>query len=136
MAKAGGSLGNGRRLAHETPAIPDGESLGPEARATQRVLARLDAAAGGRMGRGGSIPVDSVPALADYLDGWARRLATARNGRTYFAGRPGLWHALDELYPLQDPNRWDALRLAITRELEDRGWERVAPPRGSTFYLP
>src|SRR5688572_13480892 len=124
MAKAGGSLGRGRRMAHETPAIPDAASLEPEARAAQGVLARLVAEAGGQMGMGGSIPVDSVSALADHLDGWARRLATAREGRTYFAGRPGLWHALDELYPLQDPNRWDALRLAITRELEGRGWER------------
>ncbi|HEX3866861.1 MAG TPA: hypothetical protein VHV78_08920, partial [Gemmatimonadaceae bacterium] len=53
----------------------------------------------------------------------------------YFSGRPGLWHALDELYPLQDPNRWDRLREAVIAELEQRNWVRRSPPRGAAFDI-
>ena len=53
----------------------------------------------------------------------------------YFDGRPGLWHALDDLYPLQDPNRWDPLRQAVIGELETRGWRRRTPPRGIAFDI-
>jgi hypothetical protein len=51
-----------------------------------------------------------VTHLADLLEDWGCRHAKVRQGRLYFDGRPGLWHALDELCPLQDPNRWDRLR--------------------------
>jgi hypothetical protein len=44
---------------------------------------------------------------------------------------------LDELYPLQDPNRWDRLRVASTRELESRGWERRgSAPNSTTWSIP
>ena len=63
-------------------------------------------------------------------------LQEMRDGHRFFAGRPGLWTALDELHPLQDPNRLDRLRAAVIAELTTRGWRRVSEPRGSAFILP
>jgi len=138
MAKQGGSLGRGRRTREQTPPVPERDRLtGLDARA-QAALAQLVDAAGGRWGIGGRpIPVDHLEPLADLLEAWGRRHARSDAARDYFPGRPGFWHALDELYPLQDPNRWDPLRLALTRELEGRGWERRgSAPNGTTWWLP
>jgi hypothetical protein len=136
MAKQGGSLPRGRRLRHEVPAVPDPHDLTELERVAQRELRRLVDQAGGRFDSTKAIPIGSIDDLAELLDAWARRNATDKDGELYFGGQPGLWHALDELYPLQDPNRWDRLRKAIIAELEARGWRRVSPPRGTAFYLP
>jgi len=58
------------------------------------------------------------------------------SGRLYFPGVPGAWHAFDDLYPLQDPNRWNGLRRAVLLELESRGFERIGGPNGTTWFLP
>lgn len=105
----------------------------------QAALDQLVDQAGGRWGIGGhSIDVDHVELLADLLEAWGRRNSRRdADGHDYFPGRPGFWHALDELYPLQDPNRWDRLRVALTRELESRGWERRgSAPNSTTWSIP
>lgn len=136
MAKQGGSLPRGRRLPHEVPDIPSTADLTSLERASQALLRSLVESAGGRRGTSTAIPVGHTSELADLLDAWGRANAVSRADGLYFGGRPGLWHALDRLYPLEDPNRWDALRKEIVLELEHRGWRRASPPRGSSFYLP
>lgn len=136
MSKAGGSLPRGRRRRHEVPEVPDPSSLTRVEQEAQAVLRSSVEAAGGRFGTE-RIPVRSLDALVSLLDAWGRDHAEGTGRGLYFNGRPGLWHALDRLYPLQDPNRWDPLRLAVTRQLEkERGWERRNKPRGSGFDLP
>lgn len=135
MSKAGGSLPRGRRLRHEVPAVPAAGDLTEIERSSQELLRRLVERAGGRFDTTEPIPVDGVDVLADLFDAWARQHADLSGGSVYFNGRPGLWHALDDLYPLQDPNRWDRLRKDVILELEHRGWVRTAPPRGSGFNL-
>lgn len=137
MAKAGGSLGRGRRTSERTPPLPTAEGLLESERVLQQELCRLVERVGGRWGlRGAPVPIGDVRLLANGVEEWVKRHETRLHGRRYFAGRPGLWHFLDDLYPLQDPNRWDTLRLAITDELLQRGWERVGGSRGSAWYLP
>lgn len=136
MAKQGGSLPRGRRLRHEVPDVPSPDDLTEVERVAQRALRTLVGEAGGRFDSTKAIPVGHVDELAALLDAWARRHAGEKHGRLYFGGQPGFWHALDELYPLQDPNRWDRLRQAILGELVERGWRRVSPPRGTAFNLP
>ena len=123
MARQGGTLGRGRRTREQTPPVPDRQQLSELDRRAQTALQQLVDKAGGRWGIDGrSIDVDHVELLADLLEAWGRRNSKRdAGGHDYFPGRPGFWHALDELYPLQDPNRWDRLRLALTRELESRG---------------
>ena len=93
--------------------------------------------AGGRFGlKGQQVAVEELALLTELLERWGRCHAIRESdGQLRFAGRPGLWHALDELVPLQDPNRWDKLRKALVAELLDRGWTRSGP-RVSAFTLP
>jgi hypothetical protein len=135
MAKQGGSLPRGRRLPDELPDVPPSADLTSPERSAQALLRSLVESAGGRQGST-SIPLGYISELADLLDSWARGYASSRPDGLYFNGRPGLWHALDRLYPLEDPNRWDALRKEVILELEHRGWRRARPPRGSGFHLP
>lgn len=134
MSKSGGSLGKGRRTRQETPPVPEVGDLTDIEQQAQRVLRDLVEAAGGRFA-GGAIGVGHLGVLSVLFDSWGRRHAREADRGLYFSGRPGLWHALDELYPLQDPNRWDNLRAAVIKRLEDGSWERRSPPRGTTFYL-
>lgn len=139
MAKEGGTLGRGRRTREQTPPVPDRQQLAELDRRAQAALEQLVANAGGRWGIGGrAIGVDHVELLVDLFAAWGRRYSKRdRDGHEYFPGRPGFWHALDELYPLQDPNRWDRLRLAVTRELENRGWDRRgASANATTWSIP
>lgn len=136
MSKQGGSLPRGRRLRHEVPEVPRPEDLNTVERTAQVALRSLVEAAGGRFDSTTVIPLGSLAEIADLLDAWGRSNATERSDGLYFGGRPGLWHALDRLYPLQDPNRWDRLRKEVIAELEHRGWRRASPPRGVSFYLP
>jgi hypothetical protein len=136
MAKQGGSLPRGRRLRHEVLDVPSPSDLTHVEKVAQAALRSLVGEAGGRFESTKAIPIGNVSELADLFDAWGRRHANDKDGELYFAGQPGLWHALDELYPLQDPNRWDRLRQEVIRELEERGWRRASPPRGVTFYLP
>jgi hypothetical protein len=136
MSKQGGSLPRGRRLRSEVPDVPNADKLNRVERAAQTSLRALVGEAGGRFDSATAIPIGSIPELADLLDAWGRTHADSRSDGLYFGGRPGLWHALDQLVPLQDPNRWDALRKEVIRELESRGWRRASPPRGIAFHLP
>ncbi len=136
MAKQGGSLPRGRRLRHEVPGVPSTSDLTKTQRSAQAALRSLVETAGGRFDSKTAIPLGHLTELAQLLDDWARANATNRPEGLYFGGRPGLWHTLDQLYPLQDPNRWDALRREVILELEHQGWRRASPPRGPAFYLP
>jgi len=137
MAKqSGGSLPRGRRRRDEVPRIPPDSELSKLQRTTQALLVGSVENAGGRFGSATPVAIRGVDVLADLFEAWGRENSGIVDGRRYFNGRPGLWHALDELCPLQDPNRWDALRQAVIIELEKRGWQRAAPPRGAAFYLP
>ncbi len=136
MAKSGGSLPRGRRLREETPPVPARESLSADDAEAQRVLKDLVEKAGGRFG-GSAVPVGHLGVLAELFERWARANSDATpEGGVYFSGQPGLWKALDQLYPLQDPNRWDRLRGAVIADLEKHGWRRRRPPRGAGFDLP
>ncbi|HQZ32781.1 MAG TPA: hypothetical protein PK020_00080 [Ilumatobacteraceae bacterium] len=137
MAKNDAKLGRGRKAEQEVAAIPNAADLAAFARPVQDELRKLVERAGGRMGlRTKTIPVGDVKLLANGVEQWAKAHLTQRNGRLYFAGRPGIWHFFDSLYPLQDPNRWDRLREAVTNELRLRGWERVGGTQGSGWFLP
>jgi hypothetical protein len=130
-----GPLPRGRRPRDEVPAIPDVDDLTQlEARA-QRALRALVESAGGRFESKVAIPIGYVEDLVALLDAWGHAYARQTNAGLYFTGQPGLWQALDRLYPLQDPNRWDKLRAVLIAELEARGWRRKAPPRGMSFYI-
>ena len=135
MAKSGGSLPRGRRRATEVPPVPTSDGLTAVQRDAQAVLSTLVERAGGRIESSDRIAVDHVDTLVDLFNEWALRYGEPADCGHYFSGRPGLWHALDELYPLQDPNRWDQLRLAVIEQLESEDWRRRTPPRGSAFYI-
>lgn len=129
MAKGYGSLPRGRRRDEEVPPVPQVEA--PAEVEVQGVLRSLVERAGGRFGRQAPVPVpDDLTVLVDYVEAWVRSLSVPREGELHFSGRPGLWLALDHLYPLQDPNRWDRLRADLLRSLADRGWHKTRPPRG------
>jgi hypothetical protein len=130
-----GSLPRGRRLRDEVPEVPPAEQLTElEARA-QEALRELVEAVGGRFDSVTTVPVDHLDVLTQLCDRWGRRHGVPTPTGFYFSGQPGLRHALDELYPLQDPNRWDRLREAVINELEKGSWRRRRPPRGSVFDI-
>lgn len=139
MSERSGSLARGRRHADETPDPPATESLNPQDAEAQRVLRRLVERAEGRLPvqSRGAVPVGDLGVLAPYVERWAIRIShQTASGRVY-SGRPGAWHAFDELYPLQDPNRWDALRAAVFDELQTRhGWQRDTPPHRTAWRIP
>lgn len=139
MAKGGGSLGRGRKTREETAPIPNPGQLSEPDRRAQSALAQLVEAAGGRWGLNHtkSIPVGEVDLLTDLVARWMSLHGRPHpsNGRPYFPGEPGTWRAFDELYPLQDPNRWNGLRRAVTNELVSRGYERIGGPNGTTWYI-
>lgn len=129
MAKGYGSLPRGRRREDEVPPVPAVDA--PAEAEVQAILRTLVERAGGRFGAASPVPLPrDVGPVVDYFDAWVRANAVPREGELYFTGRPGLWWALDSLYPLQDPNRWDRLRAAVLLELEGRGWYKTRPPRG------
>lgn len=131
----GGSLPRGRRRRDEVPPVPVAADLPPLEAEAQRALRELVERAGGRFDSARRIPVAHVDTLAKLFDAWGRRHAESTPRRLHFNGHAGLWHALDELYPLQDPNRWDPLRQAVIAELKQRGWRRRTPPRGIAFDI-
>jgi hypothetical protein len=133
--KAGGSLPRGRRLRHEVPNVPTADALSTVEREAQSVLRALVEQVGGRFGSKRPVPVEKVDVLTTLFDEWAERYGTSFDKGIHFSGRPGLWQALDALYPLEDPNRWDTLREAIIAALEEKNWRRVSPPRGSAFDI-
>ena len=104
--------------------------------AAQEAVADLVESVGGRFLGQAPIPTGHLDHLARLFDEWARTHAVHEGGDIVFHGRPGFWHALDDLYPLRDPRRWTRLRGHVIRELEASGWGRLAPPRGSAFVLP
>lgn len=140
MAKGGGSLGRGRKTREETAPLPDRSQLNDLEGRAQTALKGLVDDAGGRWGLidAKSIPVGHLDLVVDLLARWMVQYSTPhkQSGRAYFPGRPGLWHALDDLVPLQDPNRWNPLRAAATAELSERGFERIGGVNGATWFLP
>lgn len=134
--KSAGSLTRGKRRRDEIPDVPVESDLSELERTAQRVLIDMVEKAGGRFDSGRPIPVAHLDVLTDLLADFGRRHADERDGRLVFSGRPGMWHALDDLCPLQDPNRWDKLRASLAVQLERRGWRRISPPRGSSFVIP
>jgi hypothetical protein len=103
----------------------------------RRELSGLVSRAGGEQGRK-QIQVGDVEVLADLFDAWARYHGTAEpGGGIWFGPKPGLWHALQGVVPIDDTNRWDSLRKDVVKHLEaERGWQRQSPPRGSRFFIP
>src|SRR5690349_9489797 len=106
-------MARGRRTVEEVPAVPPSESLTAVQREAQSRLRVLVEEAGGRFDPGRPVRVEHLQQLAELFNEWAAEHGTSTEWGVRFSGRPGLWHALDELYPLQDPNRWDRLRFAI-----------------------
>lgn len=115
------------------PRPPDGQ-LTDIQRQAQGVLKELVDRAGGPSASG-QISVDHLAPLRNLFNEWAHTHGESTDVGVFFAGRPGLWHALDELCPLDDPNRWDTLRKAVIASLEDDNWVRRSPPRGSAFDI-
>lgn len=142
MAKGGGSLGGGKRTRAELPEVPNSEELSPLAQGAQRLLRSATENDGGRFGLPpeltGQIPVDGIDigALTDFAAEWLTlQSEVTAEGDRYHNGRPGLWHCFDDLYPLQDPNRWNEIRESVADELQSRGWERSSP-RSAAWRLP
>ncbi len=81
------------------------------------------------------IPVDHVAVVKDLFNEWAARYGEPTSRGTFFSGRPGLWHSLDELVPLTNRRRWNQLRFAVIATLEGENWVRRSPPRGSAFDI-
>lgn len=134
MSKGGGSLPKGKRLPEEVPPVPDPSTLNPLEQEAQRALRSLVDDAGGRFDRTGPIRLEYLDLFADLFGVWAHEYGTPTEYGVYFSGRPGLWRCLDELYPLQDPNRWDGLRKAVIERLEQGSWRRHSP-RVSQFEI-
>lgn len=133
--KAGGSLSRGRRRRDEVPPVPVPEGLSAVEREAQIVLKVLVERAGGRFGSTAPIDVDQLEVFEQLFNDWAREHGEPTDYGVCFRGRPGLWHALDALYPLEDPNRWDRLREAVIGALESANWVRRSRPRGSVFDI-
>jgi len=128
-------LPEGNPQLHDLNPIPAADSLTTLERDAQAALAELVERAGGRVSGTRSIPIGHISVLATLLDDYGRRNAEVTREGLIFRGRPGLWHALDSLYPLLRTSRWIPLRGAAIIELERRGWRRLSPPRGSAFFL-
>lgn len=123
--------------------MPPQGGLSETARSLQDQLRLAVKQDGGRLGIppeiSGQISPDllDMDALTDYADQWARKFAEPyENDSRYFSGRPGFWRCFDELYPLQDPNRWNAIRHGVTTALERRGWVRPGGPQSSAWIIP
>lgn len=119
--------------------VPEGSVRkldGSTVASARRALDELVARAGGPNGST-PVPVGQLAALADLFDAWARHHGSAEPGGVIrFGPEPGLWHSLQGVLPLTDPNRWNKLRHAVVQHLETtRGWRRVTPPRGSVFLI-
>jgi hypothetical protein len=95
-AKRGGSQAKGRRLLHDVPSLPDDSGLSPIQLRAQAAVVELVEASGGRFGTGRPVEVGHEHVLSELLDQWGRNNSERRNGRRYFNGHPGLWHALRE----------------------------------------
>jgi hypothetical protein len=92
--------------------------------------------AAGRQG----IIVDEYEVLGEFFTAFATQCGRSAPGGVLFGGRsgePGLWHALQELCPIDDPNNWNNLRREIVADLIAKNrWERVgSSPRGSEFRI-
>lgn len=140
MGKGGGSLGNGRKTLNELQPVPVASTLAQAERLVQAVLLDAVEDAGGRLGlplsATAQVQLDDIDVVVDYAEAWVRSHAEEKERGLYYPGQPGLWHCLDDLVPLQDPNRWNTLRLALTRAFEDRGWERQGGVRGKAWLIP
>jgi hypothetical protein len=136
---AAGSL-TGKKKARtvaELPPIPAPDELTDTCRAAQPMLRELVEAAGGRLGfrgPGNMIGEGHIDVFVPVMREWAEHYGTRRDGGIEFS-RPGLWHALERLYPLQDPNRIDRLRKAVIVELQRQGWHRKGV-RSSKWWIP
>lgn len=136
---AAGSL-MGRKKARtlaELPPVPVPDELTDACRAAQPALRELVEAAGGRLGlrgRGNMISEGHIDVFVPVMREWAEHYGTRRDGGIELS-RPGLWHALERLYPLQDPNRIDRLRKAVIVELQRQGWRRDGV-RGLKWWIP
>jgi hypothetical protein len=125
------------RTLEELPPVPAPEELTDACRAAQPALRELVEAAGGRLGfrgPGNMIGAGHIDVFVPVMREWAEHYGTRRDGGIAFS-RPGLWHPLDRLYPLQDPNRIDDLRKAIIVELQRQGWRRNGV-RGTKWWIP
>ncbi len=125
------------RTLAELPPVPGSGELTEVCRAAQPVLRELVEASGGRLGfrgPGNMIAVGHIDVFVPVMREWVEHYGTRRDGGVEFSG-PGLWHALERLYPLQDPNRIDGLRKAVIVELQQQGWTRNRV-RGSKWWIP
>lgn len=127
----------GSRTDAELTPVPNHASLTEVSRAAQAELLALVDSVGGRLGLEPTpaIPTGRLDLLVALLEEWVEHYGDQLPDGIAFS-RPGLWHALDRLVPMQNPNRWDRLRKALTRELEAKGWVRSGGPRGSKWWVP
>jgi len=136
---AAGSL-TGKKKARtltELPPVPAPDELTDVGRAAQPALRELVEAAGGRLGfrgPGNMIGEGHIDVFVPVMREWAEHYGARRDGGIEFS-RPGLWHALERLYPLQDPNRIDRLRKTVIVELQRQGWSRNGA-RSSKWWIP
>lgn len=125
------------RTLAELPPVPQPAELTEVGRAAQPALRELVEAAGGRLGfrgPGNMIGEGHIDVFIPVMREWVEHYGSRRDGGIEFS-RPGLWHALERLYPLQDPNRIDRLRKAVLVELQRQGWSRNGV-RGSKWWIP
>lgn len=134
---AKGSGARGKRSLAELPPIPDAGSLTEPSRAAQRCLRLMVERSGGRLDPARQrIATEHLEVLADLMAEWATHYGERVDGGIRFNpyGRGG-WYAFDRLVPLQDPNRWDPLRLDVFQHLEhSRGWARIS--KSAPWWIP
>lgn len=115
--------------------MPPASELSELEATAQEALRDLVDSAGGRFDSPTAVPVGHLEVLTRLCDAWGRRHGVRTATGICFSGQPGLRHAFDELYPLQDPNRWDRVREAVIVELAEGSWRRRRPPRGAVFDI-
>jgi hypothetical protein len=125
-----------QKLAESIVAALD-KSTVRSARAAVADLIRRTRAAGRR-----GVLVDHHAVVGEFFTAFAREGGRRADGGVYFGGRrsePGLWHALQELHPLDadDTSAWNDLRREVVAQLEADGrWQRVGTsPRASEFFI-
>lgn len=103
--------------------------------AAERALHALVTAGGGPAGHR-SIPIGHLDSLGALLEAWAREHGTPVEGGVRFSGRPGFWHAFQDLCPIDETARWEGLRKAVLDDRRRHGWVPLNKTKAPASFIP